>query len=341
MPRTLTWQAHVASATGSRTPPPFPLLPFPSPPFLVEKGTQADAPSRIDRRRPASWVLPPPFAPHSRGRGAHEGTPLCVAPAPSRSLFAPPRSREKGARNPPTPPFSIARRREAHEGTPPPVPPFPLGRGAPLSPSPFACAAVYAREWGTQGYTTPGPTLPIRAEGGCTRARYPWHLPSPLAAPPRTRGKGHEGHPVATGPSPSPFDRAALYARERGTRGYATPGPTLPIRAEVGHRGTPLSRSTAPPCTRRKGARKDTRHATPPFPFARKGRARGARHPLPLGRAAPYARTGGTRGQAAPSRGAPFAREGVHEATRLPTCRAAGPAPSVCPRSPRLHPVFA
>ncbi|KAH8985460.1 hypothetical protein EDB86DRAFT_3083581 [Lactarius hatsudake] len=144
MPRTPTWQAHFASDTGSRaallpSPPPFfPLLP----PFLVPLETQGLP--RIDCRRPLRTQIsgtqclpppgllpPPPSAPHSRGRGAHEGTPLHVAPAPSRSLFAPPRSREKGVRDLPTPP-SIARRRGAHEvrGTPPlspspPAPPLP------------------------------------------------------------------------------------------------------------------------------------------------------------------------------------------------------------------------
>ncbi|KAH9035080.1 hypothetical protein EDB84DRAFT_1561274 [Lactarius hengduanensis] len=145
-------------------------------------------------------------------------------------------------------------------------------------------------------FSLPAPTLPIRAEGGCTRARHPRHLPSPLAAPPRTRGKGHEGHPVATGPSPSPFDRAALYARERGTRGYATPGPTLPIRVEGGHRGTPPS---APPFDHATPVRAGKGHArardTRPYPSHSCGRGAHEGHDTPFPLAAPLR----TRGQGA------------------------------------------
>ncbi|KAH9030060.1 hypothetical protein EDB85DRAFT_1891792 [Lactarius pseudohatsudake] len=318
---------------------------------------------------PAATQPPgPSSAPHLCRRVAYEGTPLHVAPAPSRSLFMPPRSHEKGARDPsllhraqkggtqgehstplpvttgpsPSPltappctrachpwpsPLAVAPRtcvegREGHAA------PSPLGlntsagtykylwvcitlmmqntheqgcrslKGAlvfsptlpvipSLSPSLFGCAAMYAQEWGMRGYATPSLTLPIRTEGGCMRACHPRHLPSPFATPPRTRRKGHEGHPVATSPSPSPFDRTALYAQERGTQGYATPGPPF-LFARKGvtrvHRPWHL-RSTTPPCTHRKEARKGTRHATPPFPFAQKGRREGAQHPLPLGHA--------------------------------------------------------
>ncbi|KAH9024448.1 hypothetical protein EDB83DRAFT_2320068 [Lactarius deliciosus] len=149
--------------------------------------------------------------------------------------------------------------------------------------------------------------------------------PQSLAFPPGRR-KGHEG---CHRPLPSPFDRATIYAPERGTRGHATPEPTLPIRAEGARtRGTPPRHlPTAPPRTHRRRARKGTRS---PVPHSRE---RGAYEgPHPLDHAAPYARTGGTRGQAAPSCGAPFAQEGAHEATRLPMCRAAGPARSRCAR---------
>ncbi|KAH9009464.1 hypothetical protein EDB84DRAFT_1571202 [Lactarius hengduanensis] len=177
--------------------------------------------------------------------------------------------------------------RGAHEGTPPPVPPFPLGRGVragrgvrdtlpPLpvatgpSPSPFDRAALYARERGTRGYATPGPTLPIHAEGG------------------------HRGTP----PSAPPFDRTALYAQERGTQGHATPrshpSHSRGRGAHEGHVAPGTLPSSAPPCTRREGARKDMRHATPPFPFAAEGaRTRGTDTPFPL--AAPLR----TRGQGA------------------------------------------
>ncbi|KAH9021532.1 hypothetical protein EDB84DRAFT_1565247 [Lactarius hengduanensis] len=125
------------------------------------------------------------------------------------------------------------------------VPPPFARRRAPSFPFAQGGARVGDAHEGTCHRLLPlslAPPFPFARKGGCTTARRPRHLPSPLAAPPRTRGKGHEGHPVATGPSPSPFDRAALYARERGTRGYATPGPTLPIRAEGAR-----MRGTSPP----------------------------------------------------------------------------------------------
>ncbi|KAH9054598.1 hypothetical protein EDB83DRAFT_2316348 [Lactarius deliciosus] len=75
------------------------------------------------------------------------------------------------------------------------------------------------------------------------------------------------------------------------------------------------------------------RPPAPPFPFVQEGHTRGAQHPFPLATPLCTHRQGaseGKQGQAAPSRGAPFARQGAHEASRLPTCRAAGPVPSPC-----------
>ncbi|KAH9007871.1 hypothetical protein EDB85DRAFT_2165147 [Lactarius pseudohatsudake] len=254
---------------AAQPPPPFSPL---CTPFARKGGARGHvAPGPSLGRTALYRATRPPTPPFPICAGAHKGTPLRIAPAPSRSLFAPPHSREKGARDPPTPPFSIARRRGAHEGTPPPA--------------------------------------PLARKGGCTTARRPRHLPSPLAAPPRMRGKGHEGHPVATGPSPSPFDRAALYARERGTRGYATPGPTLPIRTEGAR-----TRGTSPPAppfvraalyTQERGAQghaprdptllihaEGARTRDSPFPLAAplRTRGQGAREAKPPHPVAPHSR---------------------------------------------------
>ncbi|KAH9043091.1 hypothetical protein EDB85DRAFT_2216332 [Lactarius pseudohatsudake] len=209
------------------------------------------------------------------------------------------------------------------------------------------------------------------------------HLPQPLPFPLRPRhpvhaGKGHaghatpkatpfagkgvhkgtEGHPVATGPSPSPFDHTTLYAWERGAR--ARDPQSHPSRSRG--RGTmpPSSLGGAAPYTRRGSTRG---HAIPdatpfagkgvhegtegrlvatglPFPLrprrpvcAGKGRARvhdPRAHPSrSCGRGAHEGHDtplplGGTAlyVQRGGTRGqaTPFTREGAHEATRLPTC---------------------
>ncbi|KAH9010765.1 hypothetical protein EDB85DRAFT_2160831 [Lactarius pseudohatsudake] len=152
--------------SGTQCPPPPGLL-LPSPPsactpFARKGGARGHvAPGPSLGRTALYRATRPPTPPFPIRAGAHEGTPLRIASAPSRSLFAPPRSREKGAPDPPTPPFSIAK--GARKGT----------RHAPHDP-----------------------TLPIRAEGARTR-----DSPFPLAAPLRTRGQGAREakppHPVA------------------------------------------------------------------------------------------------------------------------------------------------
>ncbi|KAH8978105.1 hypothetical protein EDB86DRAFT_3091037 [Lactarius hatsudake] len=150
-------------------------------------------------------------------------------------LRAAPIARRQGHPSPLPGPFLLISTKGTRMGCPKHLP-FPL----------FGRAAVYARDRGAQGHTTPGPTLPIAWKGRAAPAPY----------------------------------CATLYARERGSQGHATPDATLPIRAEGAH-----TRGTSPPAPplRPRGPvqeRGSEGHATPvptlPFPFARKGRARGA-----------------------------------------------------------------
>ncbi|KAH9027981.1 hypothetical protein EDB85DRAFT_2170255 [Lactarius pseudohatsudake] len=191
-------------------------------------------------------------------------------------------------------------------------PPFPLGRGK-----------------GTQGHAAPLPVAPGSSPSPLTaalyvRARHPQH-PCPFArkggyegTPPRMRGKGaREGTPLpAPSPfarkslSPSPFGRAALYARGRGTRGHATPEAT-PFAGKGVHEGTeghPVATGPSPSpfdraalYTRERGAR-----ARDPRSHPSRSRGRGTTPPSSLGGAAPYARRGSTRGHTIPD-ATPFA----------------------------------
>ncbi|KAH8988698.1 hypothetical protein EDB83DRAFT_2325627 [Lactarius deliciosus] len=182
--------------------------------------------------------------------------------------------------------------------------------------------------------TYPSPTS--RAEGmGCARGHPPPPSPSlpgpsPLAASPRA-----ERETRARRPSPSPFDRAAVYMRERGTRGCATPAPPLPFARKGVHEGTP-------PRTRGKGHETPRHHRPLPFPLrlrrrvrAGKGRARardsrphlshsrgrgaheGHAAPVPPDRAALYAQERGAHGQAPPGPPFPFARKGRARGARV------------------------
>ncbi|KAH9175925.1 hypothetical protein EDB89DRAFT_1903431 [Lactarius sanguifluus] len=174
-------------------------------------------------------------------------------------------------------------RKGAREGTRPPGPPFPRDR-----------TVLYAREWGTRGAPPPplplglpegrardhGPTLPPCAQRGTprtgrvhARARDPRPIPSPVTAPPRTRGKGvrrgtpPRSHPSAFGGKRTPLARRPVYATprptlprraahaERGTRGQAAPGwwprscgkgPASPRVAQRGRRGLGAPAFTAP-----------------------------------------------------------------------------------------------
>ncbi|KAH9030203.1 hypothetical protein EDB85DRAFT_2246783 [Lactarius pseudohatsudake] len=307
------------------TPPPLPVATRPSPSPALYARVRHPPPFRVGRG--AHRIPPPlPFPDRTATYAQEGGTRGRAIPGPKggvRGHATPPRlcGRANGGVPSPfhlaAPPVRAERghvrgrrtrvectraRCPVHAGrgtgvTPPPV-------SSSLSPSPFDHAALYVRERGAQGHATPGPTRPVRAEG----ARRP--LPLGGAAP-YARGvhKGTEGRPVATGPSPSPFDRAALYARERGAEGHATPGPTRLVRAEGARtRGTtPLFPLAVPPRTRGEGARGGTPSPTPPHSRARGVHEGTEGHPIatgpspsPFDRAALYARERGAQGYATP-----------------------------------------
>ncbi|KAH9165279.1 hypothetical protein EDB89DRAFT_2077002 [Lactarius sanguifluus] len=221
--------------------------------------------ARHAERGPARTRDPRPHSSHSGGRGVHERT---SRPAPPFPLAAPPRTRGKGAREgtPPTaPPFPICAewstwdtpppspslpaprpRRHVREGTPPPAPLARKGgaRGHAAPAPPFDRAALYARERGTRWYATAGPTLPIRAEGVCTRARRPVHAGKGRARardrrphPSHPRGRGaHEGHDA-----PVPLGRPAPYSADRWHARASRPHPVAPHSRGKGRTRPPAS----------------------------------------------------------------------------------------------------
>ncbi|KAH9019157.1 hypothetical protein EDB84DRAFT_1442213 [Lactarius hengduanensis] len=205
----------------TRPPPPFPLA---APPHSRRMGA-CEGKTRGKGTLKGTRVLGPSL-PHSRGRGAHEGTPLRVALAP----FS----------------FSLRATRHARHATPRP------------SPSPLGRAAPYAR--GTRGHATLGSTLPhSHAAPG----------PSPLAAPPRTRGKwACEAPPPAP---PFPHWRGRVLHAGTPPSTSLPPWPRRPVRARRGHA--------------RAFARKGVHAGTPP-PSRGKGRTRASRPRLPTYRAA-------------------------------------------------------
>ncbi|KAH9024653.1 hypothetical protein EDB83DRAFT_2320047 [Lactarius deliciosus] len=216
--------SYLLRATNFLSPPPIPVAHLRRSPFAKEDDPR-----------------PHPLHHAPRGWDAHEGTCHRLLPLS------------------PVPPFPFAWKEctQGHAAASPCRPrpsPSPLAvsprtergtRARRPSPSPFDRTAVYMRERGTRGYATLAPPLPFMRKGVHE------------GTPPRTCGKGHEEHPVTTGPFPSSFDCAAVYVRERGVQGLVTPGPTFPIHAEGAHtRGTlPRYLPTTPPCTHRKGAR--------------------------------------------------------------------------------------
>ncbi|KAH9083597.1 hypothetical protein EDB83DRAFT_2309550 [Lactarius deliciosus] len=196
---------------------------------------------------------------------------LSPPPIPVAHLRRSPFAKEDDPR--PHPLHHVPRGWDAHEGT--------RHRLLPLSPVPPPWPRHHARK-GRQGHAAP--PLPPSTAPLCTRGKGAREGAPPPPHPCHSRGRGcmrarrpvragrGTRHPVTTGPFPSPFDCAAVYARERGAQGLATPGPTFPIRAEGARtRGTPPRYlPTVPPCTRRKGARMGKR--PPAHPSHSRGR---------------------------------------------------------------------
>ncbi|KAH9019259.1 hypothetical protein EDB85DRAFT_2153924 [Lactarius pseudohatsudake] len=135
------------------TPPPLlPVAPGPPLPSCPRRPVRAEGGTR-------GW--PPPSLPHSRGRGAHEGTPPPLRIAPAPALFPFPLRAT---------PFA---RKGAHEGTPPPAPPFPIRAEGCCTQ--VRRAAPYTREGGMRGHATPSPILPhSRGRAGARRHAAPF-----------------------------------------------------------------------------------------------------------------------------------------------------------------------
>ncbi|KAH9019050.1 hypothetical protein EDB84DRAFT_1442242 [Lactarius hengduanensis] len=257
---------------AARPPPPFSPL---CTPFARKGGARGHvAPGPSLGRTALYRATRPPTPPFPIHAGAHEGTPLRIASAPSRSLFAPPRSREKGARDPPDPSLLHRAQKGGARGEGHPAP-LPVATGPSPSPltAPPCTRARHPRphsrgRGGAQRHAAPGTSLPpwprhpVRAGRGTRDSPLPPAPPlPPSTAPPCTRGKGsREGTPPLA--PPFPF---AQKGRARGAR-----------------RRRHLPSST-PPCTRRKGARKGTRHAPrdPTLPIRTEG-ARTRDSPFPL-----------------------------------------------------------
>ncbi|KAH8994644.1 hypothetical protein EDB83DRAFT_2477480 [Lactarius deliciosus] len=261
-----------------------------TPPYLFASPPPLPLPSSCHLVRVERGHATPGSTLPIRGRGVHEGTSRPAPPFPLGR--AAPYSREGCPR--------------ARDGTSPSAPLAPMGgytrarhprhlpssRAAPYArdeghstPSPlppFGRAALYARERGTP---PPVPPFPIRAEGGCTRARRPVHAergtrntPSPPAPPlPSStlyaRERGMRGYATLVLSysrgrgmhDPGTFDCAALNARERGVQGKTAPPLHLDPAAA-------LSFLAVPPRTHRQGARE----GKPPHPVA--PRSHGKRH---------------------------------------------------------------
>ncbi|KAH9008021.1 hypothetical protein EDB84DRAFT_1584586 [Lactarius hengduanensis] len=275
-----------------RAAPPVPLSPALPFPFARKEWARGHAavsplgPSLLHSRgKGAHEGTPPPClrshpfplgrAAHSHRRGAYEGTP--PPPSPSLPGASLPMKGCTRTRRPGTSPSPLAtlprtRRKGACEGTPPDATlPHSCGRDrghaapSPRRPqSPIGRAAPGTCGKGArEGMPPPAPRLPIRAEGVHARACRPLS-PSPLDASPSRPVRAGWRHARARHPRPHP----SPFARTGGARGHATPGP-------------PLLPWATPPRT----CGMEAREGTPPP----------ARHP------SPFARKGGARGHAAPS----------------------------------------
>ncbi|KAH9027617.1 hypothetical protein EDB85DRAFT_1892909 [Lactarius pseudohatsudake] len=254
-----------------------PPLPFPLGRVIRKGGTRPPTPPfpihAEGRMRP-----PPPFPlatpPHSHRMGACEGKTHGKGTLKGTRLLGPslPRSRGKGARE------------ACH----------------PLAPSPFA------RKGGTRGHASPRRPHPLPLLSSRHPAREARHPPA-LPFPPWPRRAVHAGnaracHPLPhshAAPGPSPL---AAPPRMRGKWACEAPPPAPPFphwHGRVLHAGTPPSTSLPPwprrPVRVRRGdarafARKGVHAGTPP-PSRGKGRTRASHPRLPTYRAAGLTRS--------------------------------------------------
>ncbi|KAH9069671.1 hypothetical protein EDB83DRAFT_2314066 [Lactarius deliciosus] len=187
-------------------PPRLSLLPCPCYHFCAEGGARGHAAAAALRStsppgfpfslgRTTLHATPGPSLPHSRGRGGGTGAPpLCVGPVhPFPHVRATPFVQTGGVRGQTTPPLHVgpgptpsllsapshSRGKGTCEAPLPPslfAPPRSCGKGA-RDPRPLLSPlATPPRTRGErEGTLPPVPPFPIRAEGGCTRARHLVH----------------------------------------------------------------------------------------------------------------------------------------------------------------------
>ncbi|KAH9033726.1 hypothetical protein EDB83DRAFT_2319016 [Lactarius deliciosus] len=170
-----SWSCHPVRAEWGRARALRPTTPSLPRPFPLRTAPFAQIEGKTRGKGACEGTRPPgPSLPHSRRRGAHDGTPPRLSASPSPSLFAPPHSHGKGACEGTRPPGSTLPpwpRRHARVGNARARHPRP-------HPSPFTRKVLYA---GTPPRTRgkgaregmPPPALPHLREGGCTRARRP------------------------------------------------------------------------------------------------------------------------------------------------------------------------
>ncbi|KAH9009382.1 hypothetical protein EDB85DRAFT_1903112 [Lactarius pseudohatsudake] len=163
---------HPASAPAlpswgvrGQTAPPLHVGPAPAPSLLSapphSRGVRACEGKNTRKGDTRGHATPRPLLPHSRGRGAREGTPprLSASPPPSSpSLFAPPRSRGRGAHD--TAPLSAS---------PPPLS-LPSSRRVRGQATP-TCGAPFVREGVHEAKPTPPPSVSRSGAGRSQCAR--------------------------------------------------------------------------------------------------------------------------------------------------------------------------
>ncbi|KAH9009310.1 hypothetical protein EDB85DRAFT_1903142 [Lactarius pseudohatsudake] len=161
--RTDRGRARPDRPTSPRRPPPAPSLLSAPPHSRGVRACEGKNTRKGDTRKgdTRGHATPRPLLPHSRGRGAREGTPprLSASPPPSSpSLFAPPHSRGRGAHD--TAPLSAS---------PPPLS-LPSSRRVRGQAAP-TCGAPFAREGVHEAKPTPPPSVSRSGAGRSQCAR--------------------------------------------------------------------------------------------------------------------------------------------------------------------------